>query len=225
MALLASSPPHARSPVPPPHDDPVTTARRGDAGGIAAIYRAYAAGLTRAAWRITGSQADAEDVVHDVFVALPDLLARYEERDRLDAWLRGVVVRRAVALLRRERRRAGLLARFLPFAIARPAEESHTALRVTHAGAVATGDDPTDTADRETEHAIDVAALERAVASLPEALRVVFVLRHYEHLSHEAIAAHLNITPGAARVRLSRAIARLRTHLSARVPVRTEVPL
>lgn len=54
-------------------------ARAGDSAGIAALYGRYAAALFRTAFRICGSRADAEDMVHDLFVGLPDALRRYDE--------------------------------------------------------------------------------------------------------------------------------------------------
>jgi len=43
---------------------------------------------------------DAEDVVHDVFVGLPEALRRYEERGSFAAWLRKITARVALARLR-----------------------------------------------------------------------------------------------------------------------------
>jgi len=55
-----------------------------------------------AASRVLQSRADAEDVVHDVFVGLPEALRRYEERGALGAWLRKVTARVALMRLREE---------------------------------------------------------------------------------------------------------------------------
>jgi RNA polymerase sigma-70 factor (ECF subfamily) len=48
------------------------------------------------------SRADAEDVVHDVFVGLPEALRRYEERGALGAWLRTITARLALMRLREQ---------------------------------------------------------------------------------------------------------------------------
>jgi RNA polymerase sigma-70 factor (ECF subfamily) len=55
--------------------------------------------------------------------------------------------------------------------------------------------------------------LSRAIDALPEALRVVFVLRMIEGFSHEEIAGALQTTVGASKVRLHRALKRLQTDL------------
>jgi RNA polymerase sigma-70 factor (ECF subfamily) len=82
--------------------------RVGRAEALDALYRAHAAGLLRLALRFTGSQSDAEDIVHDLFVGLPEMLRRYEGEAFLP-FLRGVVVRLALRQRRRESRREGLL--------------------------------------------------------------------------------------------------------------------
>jgi RNA polymerase sigma-70 factor (ECF subfamily) len=55
--------------------------------------------------------------------------------------------------------------------------------------------------------------LERAIATLSDAERSVFVLRQMEGYSHAEIASLLGITPGAARVRYVRALKNLRNSL------------
>jgi RNA polymerase sigma-70 factor (ECF subfamily) len=54
----------------------------------------------------------------------------------------------------------------------------------------------------------------RAVASLPEAHRVIVSLRHFTGMSHEEIAQTLAIPAGTVRSRLSRAYERLRPLLA-----------
>ena len=83
----------------------VRSARDGDAGGLAGLYDRCATRMLRVAWRLTGSIEDAEDVVHDVFVILPETLARYHERGSIDAWLAQVTARAALMRMRSGNRR------------------------------------------------------------------------------------------------------------------------
>jgi RNA polymerase sigma-70 factor, ECF subfamily len=168
---------------PPPPASLVPQARQGVSEAIASLYAIYAAGLLRLGIRLTGSRADAEDLLHDLFVGLPELLSSYEEHGKLDAWLRGVMARMAIARIRRDARRA----------------------RALHDGQAP-----------QFETARDVAAeldIERAVAALPDALRIVFVLRYVEDHDYDEIAQLLDISAGAARVRYLRALHRLRAFL------------
>jgi RNA polymerase sigma factor (sigma-70 family) len=154
--------------------------RVGRAEALDALYRAHAAGLLRLALRFTGSQSDAEDIVHDLFVGLPEMLRRYEEREAFLPFLRGVVVRLALRQRRRESRREGLL------------------------GAMAAANEPTLS---DPLAAIDT---ERALAKLPEPLRDVLICRLIEGLSHAETASLLGISVTASRVRSLRAIRQLR---------------
>lgn len=169
--------------------DSIADARGGDPAALAGLYAQHAGVLTAVAARILGSRADAEDVIQDLFVGLPEALARYEERGQLGAWLRRLVVRLALGRLRTERRRG---------------EEPLDA-----------GVDPAPRTDRLTADAlVDRVALERAVATLPEPLRLVFLLREVEGYAHDEIAALLGISRGASEVRLFRAVRRLRALLA-----------
>src|SRR3989442_11163180 len=80
---------------------------RVDAQALGTLYDTYARQLFRLAYRLVGTREDAEDVVHDVFVGLPDAFAHYEERGRLDAWLRRLTGRVAFMSPRRPRQRPG----------------------------------------------------------------------------------------------------------------------
>jgi RNA polymerase sigma-70 factor (ECF subfamily) len=156
--------------------------RDGLPAAYGALYQQYGADLLKLAYRILGSRADAEDVLHDLFVGLPELLRQYEERGQLAAWLRAVTARHALMKLRRERRRdRSLEARAATLEERAPAHE------------------PWDHVD-----------LSRAIDALPEALRTVFVLKQLEGYSHAEIADLLSISSGASRVRHLRALRRLR---------------
>lgn len=60
---------------------------------------------------------------------------------------------------------------------------------------------------------LDMIALERALAALPDSHRAVIVLKEIEGYSHKEIADFLDISPSAPMARLSRARASLRAVL------------
>ncbi len=64
--------------------------------------------------------------------------------------------------------------------------------------------------------ALDTIALERALATLPDTLRAVIILKEIEGYSHNEIGEFLEITPSASMARLSRARASLRASLGER---------
>jgi RNA polymerase sigma-70 factor (ECF subfamily) len=166
-------------------EDLVRAARAGDPDGIAGLYDRYAPSLYRVALRLSGSAADAEDVVHDVFVGLPEALRRYEEHGSLHAWLSRVTARTMLMRARSGRRRRE-----------EPLDDAAGASSPLRADARA-----------------DASDAERAVCALPDGLRAVFVLRQIEGYAHDEIAALLGISVGASRVRLARALDALRRAL------------
>ena len=163
--------------------DLIGPVRDGDPTALGQLYEAFGVGLFRLAYRLTGTREDAEDVVHDVFVGLPEALTRYEERGRLGAWLGRVTARVALMRHRRSRRRreVGLDGAAEVAASARmPAENL---------------------------------ALWAALDALPPDQRAVLVLKEMEGYTHAEIAETLGISPVASRVRLLRALRRMRRHL------------
>lgn len=149
--------------------------RRGDPEGIAALYYQHARSIHALAVRITGSTADADDVLHDLFVGLPMALRTFEGRGNLEGWLRRVAVRLCLMLLRRKKIRGEV-----PLDVHTPS------------GA------------RAADLLLDRLAVQRALEALPDHLRAVIVLKEVEGYSHEEIAGLLDITPENSMVRLHR---------------------
>jgi RNA polymerase sigma-70 factor (ECF subfamily) len=145
--------------------EPSTSDPRATSDAIAELYGRYGADLFRLAYRLTGTKEDAEDVLHDVFVGLPEKLERYEERGRL----------------RSGRRRPTIQL------------ESVDA-----------------SSDSSREPQLD---LQAAVDALPSHLRSVLVLKEIEGYSHAEIADMLGISAVTSRVRLLRAMRKLRRTL------------
>jgi RNA polymerase sigma-70 factor (ECF subfamily) len=173
--------PAAESPADP---ELVPKLRRGDTGALTAIYLSHGAELLALATRLLGSSADGEDVLHDLIVGLPEAMRSYDERGKLRAWLKQVVVRMCLMRLRSARRR-------------NETELDSVALPPARATRVS------DTAD----------AIEIALRELSPAIRAVVVLRLVEGFSHREIAESLGISINASEARLSRGIAALRRRL------------
>lgn len=163
----------------------IEKARAGEPEGIAGLYQRHATPIFRLALRLTASEVEAEDVVHDLFVALPEALRRYDERGSFASWLKRVAVRHTLMQMRRNRRRR---------------EVSLDAAR-------------TEPATERSETAAETWDLRNAIGRLPDPLRSVIVLKQMEGYSHKEIASLLGITPGASRVRFARAVKLLRERL------------
>ena len=163
----------------------IAAARRGDLSALASLYERHARALFAVAYRLLQSREEAEDVVHDVFVGLPEALRHYEERGALLSWLRKLSARVALARLRRAEARSTVSLQADDTPIRTPTPDPHTTL-----------------------------TLERALCDLSPALRAVLVLKEIEGFSHREIAAMLDISVGASEVRLHRALQTLRAALT-----------
>ncbi|MBL0940003.1 MAG: sigma-70 family RNA polymerase sigma factor [Gemmatimonadaceae bacterium] len=182
-AIAAASPPTS----PPPWPPELIRLRSGDPEALAECYRRHAGALLLVVYRLTASWADAEDVVHDAFVALPEALSRYEERGQFAAWLTRVAIRLA---LRRQRRE----------------------FRFSSMDTV-----PPPTVGTTTPDHIVPPRVHAALAALSPTLRHVFVLRTVHDMSHADIGALLGISAGTSEVRYHRAVKALRRTLEVSV--------
>lgn len=162
--------------------DLITQARLGKPGGLARLYEQYSQRLFELAFHLTGVAADAEDIIHDVFLGLPEALRRYEERGQFEAWLRGVAVRATLLHMRGARRRR------------------ETRIDMVTERPVTVSDDPE----------VSASEVHDAIAKLPDPLRTVLVLKQFDGYSHKEIGGLLGISNGASRVRFARAIHALR---------------
>lgn len=179
-----SAPDHDRESAPDDVLEPISVPaiRAGDMRALTLCYRAHARHLRTVALRLTGTMADAEDVVHDVFVQLPKSMVHYEERGQLRAWLTRLTIHASLTHRRHERVRAAL-----------PLDVADGVASPTVDG------DP-----------IAAARVLRALGELTPALRHVFVLRAVHDYSHTEIGAALDISTDTSEVRLHRAVKQLR---------------
>src|ERR1051325_1454035 len=99
---MAPSPRLKLTPFPP---ELIARLRAGDGAALGELYARTGGSLVSLARRLTGSREDAEDVLHDVFLGLPEALQHYQERGQLEAWVRRVTARVPLMRIRSIRRR------------------------------------------------------------------------------------------------------------------------
>lgn len=162
-------------------------AARGDRRALQSLYEEYSEQLFAVAYRLTESSADARDVLHDIFGALPELLRRFDGKRPLGPWLRSVTARVALRSVQSERRR--------------------------HDTAIAAAPDEGEIVASPESPVLESIALERALSSLTEKLRTVVVLKEMEGYSHQEIAELLQIERATSEGRLYRARQQLRAKL------------
>jgi RNA polymerase sigma factor (sigma-70 family) len=139
---------------------------------------------------------DALDVVQETFVKAFEHAARWDTGSEVGPWLSRIAVNQSIDRYRRNKRRRATYS---------PMEEGdhHDSLAVD-------GPSP----ERQALGRQIGERLGRALLGLPEKQRRIFVLRHYDEMSLEEIAATLDLSLGTVKSSLHRAIHRLRDRLS-----------
>ncbi|MGH9066851.1 MAG: RNA polymerase sigma factor [Acidimicrobiales bacterium] len=170
----------------------VVAAKRGDGAAFDDLVRSTYADTYSLAFRLTGNEEDASDVLQDSYLRAYRALPGFRGDAAFTTWLYRITANCASThLARRGRARHEQLADDAPVADERLAANPEAMASLT--------------ADRDLVTA--------ALASLPDRLRTVVVLRDIYDLPHEAIAAELGISEAAAKVRLHRARKKLRERL------------
>jgi RNA polymerase sigma-70 factor (ECF subfamily) len=155
--------------------------------------------------RLSG-RSDVSDVLQEAFLAaarrLPEFVA--EPAAPFYVWLRGITANALADVHRRhlgaQRRDAG---KEMPLA---PASYSNTASGLLAASLVGKLTSPSQAAMRQETSA----QLQQALARIDAVDREVLILRHFEQLGNNEVAAVLSLTKTAASKRYVRALARLK---------------
>jgi RNA polymerase sigma-70 factor (ECF subfamily) len=173
----------------------------GDKEAYGALVIRHSPALFRVACRITGNEADADDVVQEAFLRGYRKLEGFESRANFSTWIYRIAVHCA---LDRVRRRRG--------------DEANATARVGES------DDPEQDQLQVADHAAgpdrlllsgEVAALQQtALRSLSPTERTAFVLRHMEDRTTVEIGEALGIDPNAAKQAVFRAVQKMRRRLA-----------
>ena len=168
--------------------DLVKAARRGREAAFLQLFDDHHLPLFRFAYRLTGSVADAEDIVQECFLQLLRPECAYDpRRTSVRTYLFGVVRNQSLKRLRRN-----------DLAVDASRNANHDRSPENEA------------ARAEMEDAVS-----RAVMQLPDTQREVLILAHYEHLPLAEIARVMALDLGAVKSRLQRARATLQETLAA----------
>lgn len=171
----------------------------GDRAAFSELYDRFSKPLYSTAVRILTDTAEAQDVVHDAFVALWDKASTYEaSRGTAFSWALTLTRNRAIDRLRSRRRRAELLENSAP---------SDLGLDENSSGPSA--DESADTSDQ-------AAAVRAAVETLPSDQQSALKLAFFSGLTQEEIAARLSTPLGTIKARIRRGLLKLRERLAAR---------
>ena len=176
-------------------DDPVRVTSRlanREMDAAAELYDRHAAQLYALARRIVRNEADAEDVVQEVFSQAWRTAASYDaRRGSVLGWLLMMTRTRALDRLRARQARPDMTATHVPDAIVSPDETAQDRLLVAEQGA----------------------QIRAALLTLPPQQRTPLELAYYEGLTQAEIAVRLNEPLGTVKTRMRAALAHLRERL------------
>src|SRR5690242_7252977 len=176
----------------------VTKARTGDPDAFRVLVERHSRSLFRLAFRMTGNEQDAEDVVQESFLRAYRQLARFDERASFGTWLYRIASNCSLDLVRSKKRRSERVA-------AAPEQNGNEPEDTV---ALLPSSDPTP-----ERMALSGEVRERvavAMNDLSATERTAFVLRHFEGMCIEDISRVLGCQPGAAKHSVFRAVQKLR---------------
>lgn len=168
----------------------VTAAKAGDKAAFTKLVEATHAEMYTLAYRLTGNAEDSQDVVQEAYFRAYKGLKRFRGDAEFTSWLYRITANCANTHL------------------AKSARHRHEDI-----------DESNDVTDERPGpearlgSADERQVLNLALQSLSPEMRAVVVLRDVYDMPHEAIAAELGISEGAAKVRLHRARRKLRERL------------
>src|ERR1700678_512006 len=170
----------------------------GDKEAYAALVVRHSARLFRVAFRITGNEADAEDVVQEALLRGYRKLESFEERSDFGTWIYRIAVRCAL----------NKIGGSAVDENSRVAEEADPEQGQVQVADLAAGP------DRLLLSGEIGAMQEMAMHGLTPTERTAFVLRHVEECTSEQIATALGMEPNAAKELVFRAVRKLRRRLA-----------
>ena len=176
----------------------VARVKAGEHDAFRDLVERHSRSVFRLAYRLTGHEQDAEDVVQETFLRAFREIRRFEARSSFATWLYRITVNCSHDLLRQ-----------------RPRPGSRPSLDDPGLRAAAELSDPSASADPLRELAsrrIDE-RVRAAMRGLSDQERSAFVMRHFQGLSIEEIGRVLDLRTSAAKHSVFRAVQKLRRSL------------
>jgi len=163
----------------------VALAQAGDAQAFERLYRQHVPRIHSLVRRMVGGDADAEELVQDVFVRAWQRLGTFRGEAAFGTWLHRLAVNLVLNWVKGSARDRWLVEGDTMVELA-PARTGRPEVRMD---------------------------LEEAIGKLPPGARQIFVLHDVEGFRHEEIADRLGVTSGTSKAQLHRARMLLRGHL------------
>ncbi|TAE38799.1 MAG: RNA polymerase sigma factor [Runella slithyformis] len=166
------------------HTELVERCKLGESKAQYELYKHYAKSMLNVCVRVLNHQGEAEDVLQEAFLDAFTQLHTFRGQSTFGAWLKQIVVNKAINQLRQRR------------------------LQLVSVDDFYTPDNQYEVADAEPfdeeEITLDVARVRQALFQLPEGYRVVLSLYLFEGYDHEEIGEILKISESTSRTQYMR---------------------
>jgi RNA polymerase sigma-70 factor (ECF subfamily) len=164
----------------PKHLKLIEACKRGDQKAQFEIYRLYNAAMYNTTLRIVRDPDDAEDVMQEAFLKAFTRLKTYRGEVSFGAWLKRIVVNKALDFLRLKREQSSI-------------------------DQVGELEEITEEDSEQVDVAYEAETIKKAIYALPEGYRIVLSLILLEGYDHEEVSGILNISNATSRTQYHRA--------------------
>ena len=172
-----------------------TEVRAGNHNAFRVLVERHSRSLFRLAYRMTGNEHDAEDLVQETFLRAYKQIGRFDHRAAFSTWLFRICANCSLDLIRARKNRREQNSFF------HEGEELRWLDRVASSAP---------SPERLSESRQITNLLAPALDELSETERVAFVLRHFEGCDIDEIARALGVRSNAAKHSVFRAVQKLR---------------
>jgi RNA polymerase sigma-70 factor (ECF subfamily) len=180
----------------------IAKARRGDRDAFQSLVEQHSRAVFRLAWRMTGNETDAQDMVQETFLRAWKQMSKFDGRASLGTWLHRICANCSLDHIRARKRKQESMV---------PSDSTDTADNTDDRMAKVPHHGPSP--ERLAQSSEITAILLPALDELSEMERTAFIMRHYEGLPIEEISRALGVEAGAAKHSVFRAVQKLRRAL------------
>ncbi len=166
------------------HQEIINRCKAGEQKAQYQLYKLYYKPMFNVSLRIVNDKLEAEDIMQEAFLKAFKKIDSYKGEVSFGAWLKKIVVNHSLDALKKRKVRFEEID-----------EHKHVA------------------EDCQMDIKVDVAAIKKAIANLPDGYRAVLSLYLIEGYTHEEISEILGISNSASRTQLLRAKNKLRDSL------------
>ena len=175
----------------------VARAQSGDQDAFGVLVERHSVRLFQMAYRMTGNEQDAEDVVQETFLRAYKQLNRFESRAGFGTWLHRIAANCSLDFLRKRKRQ----------------DQQVDPVELEAEGPTSTISSHAPPPDDQVFLLEVQQKVEGVLDQLTPMERTAFVLRHFEGRSIEEIGRALGIGPSATKQSIFRAVQKMRRSL------------